>query len=111
MACNYHGVTQSMMAAIADPDSALHDACINMRTAGTQLLERAQGEGVARSDIDGTDLFALVGALAWLGDQPALAPRADHLFDVITDAILARSTTPHAAGKVRTPRPTDPPLT
>jgi hypothetical protein len=52
------------------------------------LLTRAQAEGVARTDIDGADLFALVGALAWLGDQPTLARRADHLFDVISGAIL-----------------------
>jgi hypothetical protein len=33
--------------------------------------------------MDGTDLFALIAGLAWLGDQAALAPRAEHLFDVI----------------------------
>jgi hypothetical protein len=41
-------------------------------------------------------LFALVEALAWLGDQRSLAPRADHLFDVVASAILtgtARSDT------------------
>jgi hypothetical protein len=43
---------------------------------------------VARTDIDGVDLFALVAALAWLGDQPALAPRADHLFGVIAGSLL-----------------------
>ncbi|MFF2519789.1 hypothetical protein [Streptomyces sp. NPDC058086] len=37
----------------------------------------------------GADLFALVAMLAWLGDQPSLAPRADHLFEVIASAILA----------------------
>jgi hypothetical protein len=45
--------------------------------------------------MDGTDLFAMVGALAWIGDQPSLAPRADHLFDIISSAILT--------GKVRSP--------
>jgi hypothetical protein len=30
------------------------------------------------------------GALAWLGDQPALAPRADHLFSVIAGALLTQ---------------------
>ncbi len=64
-----------------------------MRAAGTELLNRAQAEGVARPDIDGTDLFSLVGALTWLGDQPALASRADHLFSVIADAILTNRKT------------------
>ena len=44
-----------------------------MQAAGTRLLVRAGAEGVARSDINGLDLFALIGALAWIGDQPALA--------------------------------------
>jgi AcrR family transcriptional regulator len=55
---------------------------------GTRLLDHAHAAGVARADIDGTDLFALVGALAWLYDQPSLALRADHLFGVISSAVL-----------------------
>lgn len=86
----YRGVTEAMMAAITDPDSALHESCVTMRAAGTKLLGRAQAAGLARADMDGTDLFALVGALAWLGDQPSLEPRADHLFDVIAGAILTK---------------------
>jgi hypothetical protein len=43
---------------------------------------------MARADLDGADLFALAAALAWLGDQPSHAPRADHLFGVIASAIL-----------------------
>lgn len=85
---DYRGIIALMVAAIEDPDSALHASCGTMKAAGTRLLARAQAEGVARTDIDGADLFALVGALAWLGDQPALAERADHLFDVISSAIL-----------------------
>jgi AcrR family transcriptional regulator len=85
---DHRGVIASMVAAIADPDSALHASCVTMRAAGARLLARAQAAGMARTDIDGADLFALVGALAWIGDQPALARRADHLFDVITSAIL-----------------------
>lgn len=86
----YSGVVRLLVAAMEDPDSALHASCVGMRAAGTQLLARAQAAGTARGDIDGADLFALVGALAWLGDQPSLAPRADHLFDVISGALLTR---------------------
>jgi hypothetical protein len=75
------------MAAIEDTQSALHSSCVAMRAAGTRLLVRAQAEGTARTDIDGTDLYALAGALAWLNDQPASAPRADHLFHVVASAI------------------------
>lgn len=82
------GVVASMAAAIADEDSALHASCVTMRAAGARLLARAQAAGLARRDVDGTDLFALVGALAWIHDQPSLAPRADHLFRLIAGAIL-----------------------
>lgn len=87
----YRGMVALMMAAIDDPASALHASCVAMRAAGTRLLTRAQANGLARPDFDGTDLFALVGGLAWLHDQSSSAPRADHLFDVIASALV-----PHA---------------
>ena len=90
---SYSGVVDLMAAAIADPDSALHASCVNLRSAGTRLLLRAQANGVARSDIDGIDLFALIGALGWVGDQPSFAARADHLVDIIAGAILTRGST------------------
>lgn len=93
------GVIASMVAAIAAPDSALHAACVTMRASGARLLARAQAEGTARSDIDGADLFALVGALTWLNDQPSLVSRADHLFRVIVSALLvSRGPTQLSAG-------------
>lgn len=88
---NYRGAIAPMVAAISETDSALHASCVSMKAAGTALLHRAQAEGVARTDIDGTDLFALVSALAWLHDQPTFASRADHLSDVIACAILTGS--------------------
>ncbi|WNI20462.1 TetR/AcrR family transcriptional regulator [Streptomyces sp. ITFR-16] len=84
----YRGVTTLMAAAIEDTESALHASCVTLRAAGARLLARAQAEGAARRDIDGADLFALVAMLAWLGDQPALASRADRLFGVVAGAIL-----------------------
>lgn len=84
----YSGVVALMAAAIADPDSALHASCSAVRSAGARLLRRAQAQGTARADIDGTDLFALMAALGWLGDQPSFAPRADHIFEVVASAIL-----------------------
>ncbi|KUL63867.1 MULTISPECIES: TetR/AcrR family transcriptional regulator [unclassified Streptomyces] len=84
----YRGVTVLMAAAIEDAESALHASCVTLRAAGARLLARAQAAGVARIDMDGADLFALIAALAWLGDQPALAPRAEHLFTIIASAIV-----------------------
>ena len=86
---SYSGVVDLMASAIADPDSALHASCVTVRSAGTRLLKRAQAEGTARGDIDGADLFALMAAFGWLGDQPSFTPRADHLAGIVAGAILA----------------------
>ncbi len=74
----------------ADPDSALYATCEAVHSAGARLLLHAQAEGTARADMDGGDLFALVSALAWLVGQPGFAPRADHLFHIMTSAILTK---------------------
>lgn len=85
---HHRGLIASMTAAIADEASALHASCVSLRGSGARLLARAQEAGTARADIDGTDLLALVSALAWLNDQPSFAARVDHLFGVIASAIL-----------------------
>ncbi|MFD6932174.1 TetR/AcrR family transcriptional regulator [Streptomyces sp. NPDC059945] len=97
----YRGVTELMAAAIEDTESALHTSCVTLRAAGARLLSRAQEAGAARTDMDGTDLFALVAALAWLGDQPSLAPRADHLFGFVASALLTDAA---ITGSGETPR-------
>jgi len=56
--------------------------------ASARLLHRAQSAGVARADMNGDDLFALMTALGWAVDQPSFAPRADSLIHLITSAIL-----------------------
>jgi AcrR family transcriptional regulator len=85
---SYSGVVALMASAHADPASALYATCAAVHAAGRRLLLRAQAEGTARADMDGVDLFALVSALAWLVGQPGFAPRGDHLFHLITSAIL-----------------------
>lgn len=96
-ATNYRGVATSMITAIEEPQSALHASCTEMRAAGHRLLTRAQIAGAARTDVDGTDLFALASSLAWLGDQPRLEARAEHLFGVVVDSILTKPASFHAA--------------
>lgn len=91
---NYHGVTDLMTEALENPESALHDSCVTVRAAGARLLKRAQEDGVARPDLDGTELFALIAAMGWLGDQEPLAAYADHLFSIITGAILTQPLQP-----------------
>jgi AcrR family transcriptional regulator len=83
-----HGVVTSMVKAIEEPESALHASCVALRAAGARLLTRAQAADVARTDVDGADLFALVSAFAWLGDQPGHEARAKRLFDLVMAAVL-----------------------
>ena len=87
----FSGVVALMADALADTDSALHASCTKMRSAGARLLLRAQTEGTARVDMDGSDLLAFIAALAWLGDQPSFAPRTDHLLDIVASAILTKA--------------------
>lgn len=87
MAHSYSGAIKSMVAAIEDETSALHASCLKMKAAGTRLLVLAQSANEARTDMDGADLFALVGALSWVADQPGLLSRSDHVFDIIAGAI------------------------
>jgi hypothetical protein len=78
-----------MAAAHTNPDSALYASCAAVHSASTRLLARAQGEGRARTDMNGDDLFGLMSALGWLVDLPSFAPRADHLTHIVASAILA----------------------
>lgn len=85
---SYNGVCALMASAHADPSSALHASSMALHAAGARLLLRSQADGTARADMNGEDLFALMSALGWLGDQPSLSPRADSVFHVVTSAIL-----------------------
>jgi AcrR family transcriptional regulator len=85
---SHRGVVAMMAAAHTNPESALYASCAAVHSASARLLLRAQAEGTARTDMNGDDLFALMTALGWAVDQPSFAPRADHLVDLITSAIL-----------------------
>jgi AcrR family transcriptional regulator len=88
----YHGVVAIMAAALEDADSALHASCTHLRAAGEGLLKQAQAEGKARADLDGVDLFALIGALGWIGNQPAFNSRTDRIVTMVAEAILTTAT-------------------
>lgn len=86
----YNGVVAMMATALADSTSALHASCDRLRWAGARLLRGAQAQGTAWSDLDGDDLFALLGALGWIGDQSAFASRAERLSQMIFEAVIAK---------------------
>jgi AcrR family transcriptional regulator len=86
----YRGLAAAMMATLQDEGSPLYVSCHAMREAAGRLLTRAQAAGHVRSDVDRTDLFALVSALGWISEQaPAMADRVDYLFGLVMDAIKA----------------------
>lgn len=87
---DHRGLIASMTAAIEDEASALHGSCVSLKASGARLLARAQAEGKARADIDGTDLLALVSALAWLNDQAPFTARVGGLVEIVGEAILVR---------------------
>jgi|SRR5579871_6253816 len=88
-ALSHKGAVAMMAAAHTNPDSALYASCAAVHAASARLLARAQGEGRARADMSGDDLFGLMSALGWLVDLPPFAPRADHLAHIVASAILA----------------------
>lgn len=94
----YSGVVTLMANALSDPGSALHSSCENLRNAGTRLLTRAQDEGMADKNMTGSDMFALIGALGWIGDQASYSGRSEYLLNVIARAILTNQPDRDAAG-------------
>jgi AcrR family transcriptional regulator len=91
-AAAYRGLPASMMTTLGDVSSPLHASCLAMREAGAGLLNHAQNAGDIRSDVDGTDLFALVSAIGWIADQsPSLAARPEHLFSLVTGGLARQA--------------------
>jgi len=65
----YRGLPESVMAALRDEGSQLHDSCVAMRAAGGRLLSRAQAAGEVRADVTADELLALAAGVAWASEQ------------------------------------------
>ncbi|MGP4016508.1 TetR/AcrR family transcriptional regulator [Saccharopolyspora sp. 5N708] len=65
----YRGLAASMMSGLGYENSELHAACQALIQAGERVLARAQQAGAVRPDVPATDLFALINAVAWAGEQ------------------------------------------
>jgi AcrR family transcriptional regulator len=87
-AAPYRGFASSMMETIFDPQSALFTSCTAMRDAVAELLARGQESGDFRTDIDALDIFVLLNAVSWIGDQnPVIAHRQERLLDLMLDGL------------------------
>ena len=82
------GLAANLLCAPPDDQLTSVPACIQMRSALTQLLTRAQAAGVVRPNIDSSDLFALVNGIAWATEQ-ASGDRetADRLLSLMLDGL------------------------
>ncbi|MET7396722.1 helix-turn-helix domain-containing protein [Dactylosporangium sp. NPDC005572] len=65
----YRGLPESVLAALRDEQSQLHESCVAMREAGARLLHRAQAAGRIRAEVTADELLALVSGLAWASEQ------------------------------------------
>jgi hypothetical protein len=63
-AATYRDLSSTLMMNLMDTNSPFHASCVAMRESGGRLLKRAQRTGRVRKDVNSTDLFALVGAIA-----------------------------------------------
>ena len=71
----YDGLPASVMGALSDPHSTLHESCACLRAAAGDLLARAQSSGHVRADLKAGELLAAVYAMAWAARQSS--PAAD----------------------------------
>lgn len=87
-ASQYKGVSEALMASLSDESSPLFASCAAMRAAGTRLLQRAQAEGTARADFDGTDLFSLAMTLSWAHCNAPTRARGKRLVEAILRSVF-----------------------
>ncbi|HEY3505355.1 MAG TPA: helix-turn-helix domain-containing protein [Actinocatenispora sp.] len=67
----YRGLPESVLGALRDEASRLHTTCDAMRSAGRDLLRRAQHAGTVRAEVTIEDLLAAAAGVAWAGEQAA----------------------------------------
>ncbi|MEV4121710.1 TetR/AcrR family transcriptional regulator [Micromonospora sp. NPDC049645] len=65
----YRGLGTALMQAVEDETSELHMACKTVLAAGEGLVARGRATGEVRPDATAADLYALINAAAWAGEQ------------------------------------------
>jgi AcrR family transcriptional regulator len=90
----YRGLGAAFMQAVEDETSELHAACKAVISAAADLVARARAAGAVRQDVTAPDLYALINAAAWAGEQSS-APQGERLLAFGLDGF--RHTTQHRA--------------
>ncbi|MFF4244677.1 TetR/AcrR family transcriptional regulator [Streptomyces sp. NPDC001822] len=76
----YRGLPESIMEALADEQSGLHDACEQTKSAGGRLLERAREAGRIRPGLTIHAAISVALGLSWAAQHSCdLAGQVDHL--------------------------------
>jgi AcrR family transcriptional regulator len=84
----YDGLPASVMGALHDPGSTLHESCTGLRTAASDLLARAQRSGHIRADLEAGELLATVYAMAWAARQAArTADAGDRFLELLVEGL------------------------
>ncbi|MFD3488673.1 MULTISPECIES: TetR/AcrR family transcriptional regulator [unclassified Streptomyces] len=91
----YRGLSRALMSASHDRSSALTQCSAGLRTAGEQLLVRAQVTGAVRTDTSIDDLMQLTNAIALAAEQ---APDDPELADRLLTLTLTGLKGPHENG-------------
>jgi len=79
----YKGLPGSLLSAVADKHSDMHDTCDAMVEAGRGLFETAQSSGEIRPDVTWDEVFT---AISWAAAQ-STPERADRILALVLDGL------------------------
>lgn len=85
----YRGLPASVLAALHDETSPLHESCAAMRAAGAELLRQAQHAGEVREDVTMDELLALAAGIAWAGEQAPGQGLTERLLSLASNGFTA----------------------
>jgi AcrR family transcriptional regulator len=89
-AATYRGLATLLADGIDDEASELHASCARMADIGDRVLAGARRAGVVRREVTGTDVLAVVNAVAWTREH-ASPDQADRLLAFTVDGLLVRA--------------------
>jgi len=88
-ATTYRGLAALLADGIDDAASELHASCARMADIGDRVLAAAREAGVVRREVTGTDVLAVMNAVAWTREH-ASTEQADRLLAFTVDGMVTR---------------------
>jgi AcrR family transcriptional regulator len=87
-AATYRGLATLLADGIDDAASELHASCARMADIGDRVLARALQAGAVRPDVTGTDVLAIMNAVAWTREHTSPG-QADRLLAFSVAGLLS----------------------